>query len=108
MPNVEEGTVCYAGDVKDYTVHGLEEECPGLCQVRMSYRPVTLMFNRVEGDDFKVLIKPYWVFVAVLIDKSNVGYKVVEYIQAEHEEWAREIMLTKAVNLYNEKVNTNV
>jgi hypothetical protein len=103
MPNVEEGTVCYAGEIVDHTVHGLGEACPDLSVVKMSYRPVTLMFNSIIDNDFKVSIKPFWVFVAIVIDRVGVGYKLVEYIEAEHEEWAREAMLTKVINFYEER-----
>ena len=105
---LKEGIVCHASDVVDLAYRNLETETPGLHHIKMSYRSTILMFMNTENGEFKVTFKKFWIF-AIIIAKTDGGWgKLIEYIETEHEDWAKEIAYIKAINHFNDYLNVKV
>jgi len=99
---IMEGMVCHAGDVMDVAWHNLESEEPNLSQIRMSYRPTTLMFMNVVNHEFKVTFSKIWIFAIIVVKKDGSWGKLTEYIEAASEEWAKELAYLKAIDFFKE------
>lgn len=105
---VKEGTVCYAGAIKNKNFCNLDVSIKGLQRINMSYRPTTLMFMEVVNGEFKVSIKQIWIFALIIVNVEGKWYKKVEYIESKDEDWALEIAYLKSIDHYNDFLKLKV
>jgi hypothetical protein len=100
MGQVKDGIVCHTGSIVDHNVSNLELVYTGLSQIRMSYRPATLLFMDIIDGEFKPKVAKYWIFAIIIVASDKTWGKFVEYIESDCEEWAREAAYSKAIAVY--------